>query len=73
MDTTRSFDTVSKTHKKKGFFLTSALRDRGIVGILAGSTRVWKFNSYGVTQEQAAYIAESFIEIAQKEGLHCSA
>ncbi|HOL41937.1 MAG TPA: aminotransferase class V-fold PLP-dependent enzyme, partial [Methanospirillum sp.] len=72
MNTTDSFDTVAKTHKKKGFFLTSALRDRGITGILAGSTRVWKFNSYGITKEQADYVAESFLEIAQTEGLPCS-
>ncbi|MCA1916736.1 O-phospho-L-seryl-tRNA:Cys-tRNA synthase [Methanospirillum hungatei] len=72
MNTTDSFDTVARTHKKKGFFLTSALRERGIAGILAGSTRVWKFNSYGITSEQADYIAESFIEIAEKEGLACS-
>jgi len=72
MNTTDSFDTVAKTHKKKGFFLTSALRERGIAGILPGSTRVWKFNSYGITSEQADYIAESFIEIAEKEGLVCS-
>lgn len=72
MNTTDSFDTIAKTHKKRGFFLTSALRDRGIAGILAGSTRVWKFNSYGITREQADYIAESFIEIAQTEGLACS-
>ncbi len=72
MNTTDSFDTIAKTHKKRGFFLTSALRERGIAGILAGSTRVWKFNSYGITREQADYIAESFIEIAQTEGLACS-
>lgn len=72
MNTTDSFDTIAKTHKKKGFFLTSALRDRGITGILAGSTRVWKFNSYGITKEQADYVAESFLEIAQTEGLPCS-
>lgn len=72
MNTTDSFDTVAKTHKKRGFFLTSALRERGITGILAGSTRVWKFNSYGITSEQADYVAESFVEIAEKEGLACS-
>jgi len=71
MNTTESFDLVAKTHKKRGFFLTSALRERGIVGILAGSTRVWKFNSYGVTEEQAGYVADSFVEIAQQEELPC--
>lgn len=69
VDTTESFDRVAKTHKKKGFFLTSALHDRGITGILAGSTRIWKYNSYGVSEKQASYVAESFIEIAEKNGL----
>lgn len=71
MNTTESFDLVAKTHKKRGFFLTSALRERGIVGILAGSTRVWKFNSYGITEEQAGYVADAFVDIAQQEGLPC--
>lgn len=69
MNTIDSFDKVAKTHKKRGFFLTSALRERGITGILAGSTRVWKFNSYGVSKEQADHVARSFIEIAEAEGL----
>jgi Sep-tRNA:Cys-tRNA synthetase len=69
MNTTDSFDKVAKKHKKKGFFLTSALRERGITGILAGSTRVWKFNSYGITKEQASYVADAFVEIAKAEGI----
>ncbi|MGV8109056.1 O-phospho-L-seryl-tRNA:Cys-tRNA synthase [Methanospirillum sp.] len=69
MNTTDSFDNVAKKHKKKGFFLTSALRERGITGILAGSTRVWKFNSYGITEEQASYVADAFVEIAKAEGI----
>ena len=69
MNTIDSFDKITKTHKKRGFFLTSALRERGITGILAGSTRVWKFNSYGVSKEQADHVARSFIEIAEAEGL----
>ena len=69
VNTTDSFDKVAKTHKKKGYFLTSALRDRGITGILAGSTRVWKYNSYGVSEEQAKYVAETFTAIADENGL----
>jgi Sep-tRNA:Cys-tRNA synthetase len=69
MNTTDSFDRVAKTHKKKGFFLLSALRERGITGIIAGSTKVWKFNPYGLTGEQAAYVGDMFVEIARNEGL----
>lgn len=69
MNTSESFDKVAKTHKKKGFFLHSALRERGITGIIAGSTKVWKFNPYGLTEEQSQYVAEMFLEIAEKEGL----
>ena len=69
MNTTESFDTIAKTHKKKGFFLVSALRERGITGIIAGSTKVWKFNPYGLNDEQAEYVGDMFIEIARGEGL----
>jgi Sep-tRNA:Cys-tRNA synthetase len=71
MNTTNSFDTIAKTHKKKGFFLNSALKERGITGIIAGSTKVWKFNPYGLTEDQAAYVGDMFIEIAEREGLSC--
>ncbi|PWR72822.1 O-phospho-L-seryl-tRNA:Cys-tRNA synthase [Methanospirillum lacunae] len=69
MNTTESFDKIAKTHKKKGFFLLSALRERGITGIIAGSTKVWKFNPYGLTEEQAQYVGDMFVEIAKEDGL----
>lgn len=69
MNTTESFDKVAKTHKKKGFFLLSALRERGITGIIAGSTKVWKFNPYGLTDEQATYVGDMFVDIAREEGV----
>jgi len=69
MNTIESFDKVAKTHKKRGFFLSSALRERGITGIIAGSTKVWKFNPYGITNEQASYVGDMFVEIASEEGL----
>jgi Sep-tRNA:Cys-tRNA synthetase len=69
MNTSDSFDTVAKVHKKRGFFLLSALRERGITGIIAGSTKVWKFNPYGLTDQQAQYVADMFVDIAKTEGL----
>ncbi len=70
VDTTKSFDVVAKKHKKKGFFFTSSLKEKGITGIIQGATRVWKYNPYGITREQAQYVALSFREIAQENGLN---
>jgi Sep-tRNA:Cys-tRNA synthetase len=72
VDTTQSFDTIAKTHKKRGYFLTSALRERGIAGIIPGATKVWKFNSYGLTEKQARHVADAFKDIAQENGLTVS-
>ena len=59
-----------KTHpKKRGFYLTSALRDRGIGGLIPGATRVWKFNTYSMTEKQARYTADAFTGIARENGL----
>lgn len=69
VDTTASFDTVARTHKKKGYFLSSELKSRGIVGPFAGATRKWKLNTYGLTWEQVKYCADAFIEIAHQYDL----
>ena len=69
VDTTGSFDTVAKTHKRRGFFLSDELKDHGIIGEFAGATRTWKLNTYGLTWDQIKYTADSFIEIAEKYGL----
>jgi len=68
-DTLGSFDVVARTHKKKGFFLTSALKERGIGGLFPGATRVWKYNTYGLTRRQAEHVAASFREIAKENGI----
>ena len=69
IDTMESFDRVAKNHKKKGFFLTSALKEKGIAGTIPGATRVWKFNTYGMTDAQARYTARAFQDIARDNGL----
>ncbi|MFZ1127569.1 O-phospho-L-seryl-tRNA:Cys-tRNA synthase [Methanoregula sp.] len=69
VDTTGSFDRVAGTHKKKGFFFSSALSEKGIFGIIPGATRVWKFNTYGMTAKQARYLADAFVAVAQENGL----
>lgn len=70
VDTTRSFDIIAKKHKKRGFFFSDELKNRGIVGGFAGSTRTWKLNTYGLTWEQIKYLGGAFIEIANKYGIN---
>ncbi|MDI9644627.1 MAG: O-phospho-L-seryl-tRNA:Cys-tRNA synthase [Candidatus Verstraetearchaeota archaeon] len=67
---TEPFFEVSQRHKRKGYFLYDELRSRKIVGIQPGLTKHFKFNTYGLTWEQIRYVADSFIEIAEKYGLN---
>ncbi|OPY52081.1 MAG: O-phospho-L-seryl-tRNA:Cys-tRNA synthase [Methanosaeta sp. PtaU1.Bin060] len=69
VDTTGSFDTVAKTHKRRGFFFSDELKERGIIGEFAGATRTWKLNTYGLTWEQIKYTADALLDIAKKYGL----
>ena len=69
VDTRDSFDRIARTHKRRGFFLSDELKRRGIVGEFAGSTRVWKLNTYGLSWGRIKYLSEAFIEIAGKYGL----
>lgn len=48
------------------------LKERGIIGEFAGATRTWKLNTYGLTWEQIKYTADSFLDIANKQGLSVS-
>lgn len=69
VDTSGSFDVAAQSHKKRGFFLSSALSKRGICGIMPGVTKQWKFNTYGLTKKQAEYTADAFLEIAEENNL----
>ncbi|MGA2884125.1 MAG: O-phospho-L-seryl-tRNA:Cys-tRNA synthase [Halobacteriota archaeon] len=69
VDTTGSFDTVARIHKRRGFFFSDELKQRGIVGAFSGATRAWKFNTYGLSWDQIRYVADAFKEIAGKYGL----
>jgi Sep-tRNA:Cys-tRNA synthetase len=70
VDTTGSFDVVAKTHKRRGFFFSDELKDRGVIGEFAGATRTWKLNTYGLTWGQIKYTADAFLNIASKYGLN---
>jgi Sep-tRNA:Cys-tRNA synthetase len=66
VDTTNSFDKIAKRHKRRGFFLSDELKKKGIIGEFAGSTRVWKLNTYGLSWEKIKYLGDVFREIAKK-------
>jgi Sep-tRNA:Cys-tRNA synthetase len=68
-DTIGSFDTIAESHKKQGFFFSGALEEKGVTGLIPGATKVWKFNTYGMTKMQAVYLAEVFADIAHENGL----
>ncbi len=70
VDSRGSFDTVARQHKKRGYFLSSELRRRGITGIIPGSTRIWKLNTFGLTTKQVQHVGESFVEVARENGLN---
>jgi Sep-tRNA:Cys-tRNA synthetase len=69
VDTIASFDSVAESHKKRGFYFSGALEEKGIVGVIPGATKVWKFNTYGATTKQAAFLADAFVTIAAENGL----
>jgi Sep-tRNA:Cys-tRNA synthetase len=69
VDTTGSFDTVARAHRRRGFYFSDELSSRGIVGEFAGATRTWKLNTYGLNEKQIRYLADAFTGIAEKYGL----
>jgi len=69
VDTTGSFDKIAQKHKRRGFFFTDELKERGIIGEFAGATKVWKLNTYGLTWDQIRYLADTFKDIAEKYGI----
>ncbi|RZN33432.1 MAG: O-phospho-L-seryl-tRNA:Cys-tRNA synthase [Methanophagales archaeon ANME-1-THS] len=69
VNTRESFDQIAKTHKRRGYFLSDELKHKKIVGEFAGSTRVWKLSTYGLSWSRIKYLSEAFIEIAEKYGL----
>ena len=69
IDTIASFDKIAESHKKRGYYLQSALEEKGITGVIPGATKVWKFNTYGTTRKQADHLAAAFVDIARENGL----
>ena len=69
IDTIASFDRVAESHRKRGFYLSGSLEEKGITGVIPGATKIWKFNTYGMTKKQAIHLADAFRAIAQENGL----
>ena len=69
IDSIASYDKVAESHKKRGFYFSGALEEKGITGVIPGATKVWKFNTYGMTKKQARYLADALIDIARENGL----
>ncbi len=57
---------IGLKHQRKGFYLYEELKNRNIVGIKRGQTKWFKCSTFGMSQEQRLYIAESFKEIVEK-------
>ena len=60
------FDRIAEKHPRRGFFLYEELKKRSIVGIKHGQTKWFKCSVYGFSKEQINYIADSFVDIAEK-------
>ncbi|UCD83259.1 MAG: O-phospho-L-seryl-tRNA:Cys-tRNA synthase [Deltaproteobacteria bacterium] len=72
VDTSDSFGKVAQTHRRRGYFLYDALRKKGISGPFPGATNEWKLNTYGLSWDQIKYLSETFLEIAEKNGIKVS-
>lgn len=72
VDTTKSYDVVADTHRRRGFFLSDELKERRIVGEFPGATKHWKLNTYGLNWSQIKHLAGAFQEIAEKYGIKIS-
>ncbi|HOY63160.1 MAG TPA: O-phospho-L-seryl-tRNA:Cys-tRNA synthase [bacterium] len=59
------FHRIAENSRKRGYFLHSALADRGITGLKPGQTRWFKMSTFGFTDEQIDYLIEAFKEIAR--------
>jgi len=57
---------ISESHKKKGFFLHAALKERGIGGIKPGKTKVLKMSTYQLTNDEISKVVNAFREIIEE-------
>ncbi|MBI5253160.1 MAG: O-phospho-L-seryl-tRNA:Cys-tRNA synthase, partial [Euryarchaeota archaeon] len=55
---------ISKTHKRKGFFLAEEMQKRGIVGLHKGLSKHVKMSVYGLSEEEINKVLNAFREVA---------
>lgn len=63
---TPKFWEVSKSHRKKGFFLASGMIERGIVGLHKGMSKHIKMSVYGLKDEEIAKVKDAFCDLAKE-------
>lgn len=56
---------ISKTHKRKGFFLAEEIIKRGIVGIQKGLSKHIKMSVYGLPDQDIKKVEDAFEEISK--------
>jgi len=57
---------ISKTHRKKGYYLYYELEKRGITGLKPGQTDWFKLSTYGFTWDQVKHLFTAFEEIVKE-------
>ena len=57
---------ISEKHKKKGFFLYQALKEKGIGGIKPGKTKAIKISTYQLTDVEIDKVVSAFREIIEE-------
>lgn len=62
---TPRFWEVSKTHRKKGFYLAAGMIKRGIVGLHKGMTKHIKLSIYELSEDEIAKVKEGFNELSK--------
>jgi Sep-tRNA:Cys-tRNA synthetase len=63
------FFEISQTHPKRGYFLHSDLKERGIVGIKPGLTKNFKMSTFMLNEEDLKKVVDAFKEIQSKYGV----
>ncbi len=69
VDSTATFNEIAKSHKKRGFFLSHELSKKKVTGLIPGTTREYKLNTYGLSWKQVKYLSNAFLEIAESYDL----